>query len=179
MERLGIEKVHEAGQGCQAVDRPHKDAVTVARTAIPGSTSMAVQKLEKHKWRRHGPRHITQTAVTQTLQPQETDGHCACANAYSISRPDGPPRHGSGGFAPGFIVSHYQEKWKWTAGPDTREPGRRSQVKKSDFQVQVRATQPAPSLTTPQRTLQYTEEVKGAEQTSIVGGEFQRLRLDA
>jgi hypothetical protein len=101
MERLGIEKVHEAGQGCQAADQPHKDAVTAAHTAIPGSTSMAVQKLEKHEWRRHGPRHITQTAVTQTLQPQETDGHCACANAYSVSSPDGPPRHGSGGFAPG------------------------------------------------------------------------------
>jgi hypothetical protein len=45
--------------------------------------------------------------------------------------------------------------------------------------VQVRESQPAPSLTTPPRTPQYTDEVKGAEQTSIVGGEFQRLRLNA
>ena len=50
---------------------------------------------------------------------------------------------------------------------------------KSGFQVQVRASQPAPSLTTPPRTLQYPDEVKGAEQTPIVGGELQRLRLNA
>ena len=39
-------------------------------------------------------------------------------------------RYGSGGFAPGFIVSHSQEKWKWIAGPDTRQPGYQSQVKR-------------------------------------------------
>jgi len=72
-KRLGIAKVHEAGQGCPAVGQSYKEAVTVARTAIPGGTLMAVQKLEKHERRRRGHRHVTQTAPpkkrvrTQTL----------------------------------------------------------------------------------------------------------------
>ena len=61
-KRLGIAKVHETGQGCPAVGQSYKEAVTVARTAIPGGTLMAVQKLEKHEWRRQGHRHVTQTA---------------------------------------------------------------------------------------------------------------------
>jgi hypothetical protein len=72
-KRLGIAKVHEAGQGCPAAGQSYKEAVTVAHTAIPGGTLMAVQKLEKHEWRRRGHRHVTQTAPpkkrvrTQTL----------------------------------------------------------------------------------------------------------------
>jgi hypothetical protein len=168
MERLGIKKVHVAGQDCQAVDQPHKAAVTAARTAIPGSTPMAVPKLEKHEGRRRGPRHVVANGTTQEesedtgpvnhADPKRlTDTVRACTHTSSVVL-TAFTRFGSGGFAPGFIVSHSQEKWKWTAGPDTREPGRRSQVKTSDFQVQVRASQP---VTTPQRTLQYTEEVKG------------------
>jgi len=84
------------------------------------------------------------------------------------------------GSAPGFIVSHSQEKWKWTAGSSqsTGSLGT-SPSQKSGFQVQVRASQPAPSRTTPPRTLQYPDEVKGAEQTPTVGGELQSLRLNA
>ena len=45
------------------------------------------------------------------------------------------------GSAPGFIVSHSQEKWKWTAGSSqsTGSLGT-SPSQKSGFQVQVRAS---------------------------------------